>query len=36
MIYAVEWPEVTKMVQSVLNNSLSTRIKTKSPMQVFT
>jgi hypothetical protein len=34
--YADEWPEVINMVQSVLNNSLSTRLKKRTPMQVFT
>jgi hypothetical protein len=35
-MYADEWPEVVNMVQSVLNNSLSTRLKKRTPMQVFT
>jgi hypothetical protein len=35
-IYADEWPEVVNMVQSVLNNSLSTRLNKRTPMQVFT
>jgi transposase InsO family protein len=35
-MYADEWPEVVKMVQSVLNNSLSTRLNKRTPMQVFT
>jgi IS30 family transposase len=34
-IYADEWPEVVNMVQSVLNNSLSTRLNKRTPMQVF-
>jgi Integrase core domain len=35
-MYAEEWPEVVNMVQSVLNNSLSTRLNKRTPMQVFT
>jgi Chromo (CHRromatin Organisation MOdifier) domain len=35
-MYADEWPEVGNMVQSVLNNSLSTRLNKRTPMQVFT
>jgi hypothetical protein len=35
-MYADEWPEVVNMVQSVLNNSVSTRLKKRTPMQVFT
>jgi hypothetical protein len=35
-LYADEWPEVVSMVQSVLNNSLSTRLNKRTPMQVFT
>jgi transposase InsO family protein len=35
-IYADEWPEVVNMVQSVLNNSSSTRLNKMTPMQVFT
>jgi hypothetical protein len=35
-IYADEWPEVVNMVQSVLNNSLSTRLNKRTPMQDFT
>jgi hypothetical protein len=35
-MYADEWPEVDSMAQSVLNNSLSTRLKKRTPMQVFT
>jgi Chromo (CHRromatin Organisation MOdifier) domain len=35
-MYADEWPEVVNMVQSVLNNSLSTRLHKRTPMQVFT
>jgi hypothetical protein len=31
-----EWPEVANIVQSVLNNSLSTRLNKRTPMQVFT
>jgi ribosomal protein S17 len=34
-MYADEWPEVVKMVQSVLNNSLSTKLNKRTPMQVF-
>jgi hypothetical protein len=33
-MYADEWPEVVNMVQSVLNNSLSTRLNKRTPMQV--
>jgi hypothetical protein len=36
MMYADEWPEVVNMVQSALNNSLSTRLNKRTPMQVFT
>jgi hypothetical protein len=35
-MYADEWPEVVNMVQSVLNNSLSTRLNKRTPMQDFT
>jgi hypothetical protein len=35
-MYADEWLEVASMVQSVLNNSLSTRLNKRTPMQVFT
>jgi hypothetical protein len=35
-MYADECPEVVNMVQSVLNNSLSTRLNKRTPMQVFT
>jgi IS30 family transposase len=35
-IYADEWPEAVNVVQSVLNNSLSTRLRKRTPMQVFT
>jgi hypothetical protein len=35
-ICADEWPEVVNMVQSVLNNSSSTRLNKRTPMQVFT
>jgi hypothetical protein len=35
-MYAAEWPEVVNMVQSVLNNSLSTRLNKRTPTQVFT
>jgi hypothetical protein len=35
-MYADEWPEVVYMVQSVLNNSLSTRLNKRTLMQVFT
>jgi Integrase core domain len=34
-MYADEWPEVVNMVQSVLNNSLSTRLNKRTPMQIF-
>jgi hypothetical protein len=34
--YVSEWPEVVNLVQSVLNNSLSTRLNKKTPLQVFT
>jgi hypothetical protein len=34
-MYADEWPEVVNMVQSVLNNSLSTRLNKRTPMQFF-
>jgi hypothetical protein len=33
---AEEWPEVVNMAQRVLNNSLSTRLNKRTPMQVFT
>jgi hypothetical protein len=33
-MYADEWPEVINMVQSVLNNSLSTRLNSRTPMKV--
>jgi hypothetical protein len=35
-MYTDEWPEVVNMVQSVLSNSLSTRLNKRTPMQVFT
>jgi Integrase core domain len=35
-MYADEWPEVVNVVQSVLNNSLSTRLNKRTPMLVFT
>jgi hypothetical protein len=35
-MYADEWPEVVNMVQSVLNNSVSTRLNKWTPMQVIT
>jgi Chromo (CHRromatin Organisation MOdifier) domain len=35
-MYADERPEVVNVVQSVLNNSSSTRLKKRTPMQVFT
>jgi hypothetical protein len=35
-MYADEWPEVVNMVQSGLNNSLSTRLNERMSMQVFT
>jgi hypothetical protein len=34
--YVVEWPEVVNMVQSFLNNSLSTWLNNKTPIQTFT
>jgi hypothetical protein len=36
MMYADDWLEVDNMVQSVLNNSLPTRLNKSTPMQVFT
>jgi hypothetical protein len=35
-MYADEWSEVVNMVQCVLNNSSSTRLHKRTPMQVFT
>jgi hypothetical protein len=35
-MYADEWSEVVNMVQSVLNNSLSTRLDKRTPMLVLT
>jgi hypothetical protein len=35
-MYADDWPEVVNLVQTVLNNSLSTRLNSRTPMQVFT
>jgi hypothetical protein len=35
-VYAEEGPEVVNMVQSVLNNPLSTRLNRRTPMQFFT
>jgi hypothetical protein len=35
-MYADEWTDVVNTVQSVLNNSLSTRLNKRTPMQVFT
>jgi Integrase core domain/Integrase zinc binding domain len=35
-MYADEWPEVDNLIQSVLNNSLLTRLKKRTPMEVFT
>jgi Integrase zinc binding domain len=35
-MYADEWPEVVNMVQSVLNNSLSTRLNKRTQMKIFT
>jgi hypothetical protein len=35
-MYADERPEGVSMVQSVLNNSLSTRMNKRTPTQVFT
>jgi hypothetical protein len=35
-MYAEEWPEVVNLVQSALNNSPSTRLNKRTPMQVFT
>jgi hypothetical protein len=34
-MHADEWPEVVNMVQSVLNNSSSTKLNKRTPMQVF-
>jgi hypothetical protein len=34
-MYADEWPEVVDMVQSALNNSLSTRLNKRTPMPFF-
>jgi hypothetical protein len=35
-MYSDEWPEVVNLVQNVLNDSLSTRLNKRTPMQVFT
>jgi transposase InsO family protein len=35
-MYADEWPEVVNMAQSGLNNSSSTKLNKRTPMQVFT
>jgi hypothetical protein len=35
-MYADEWLEVVSLVQGVLNNSLSTRLNKRTPIQVFT
>jgi hypothetical protein len=35
-MYADEWPDVVNLVQSVLNNSLSTSLNKRTPMQAFT
>jgi uncharacterized protein YueI len=35
-MYKEEWPEVDNLVQGALNNSLSTRLNKRTPMQVFT
>jgi hypothetical protein len=35
-MYADEWPEVVNLVQSVLNNSLSTRLNKSTHLQDFT
>jgi hypothetical protein len=35
-MYADDWSEVVNMVQSVLNNSLSTSLNKRTPVQVFT
>jgi hypothetical protein len=35
-MYVDEWPEVVNMGQSILDNSLSTRLNKRTPMQVFT
>jgi hypothetical protein len=35
-MFADEWPEVMHMVQSVLYNSFTTRLKKRMPMQAFT
>jgi hypothetical protein len=36
MMYVDEWPDVVNMVQSVLNNYLSTRLNKRTPLQVLT
>jgi hypothetical protein len=33
-MYENEWPEVVNLVQSVLNNSISTRLNKRTPMLV--
>jgi hypothetical protein len=35
-MYADRWPEVANLVQSVQNNTLSTRLNKRTPMIVFT
>jgi hypothetical protein len=35
-MYAEEWPKVVDLVEIVLNNSLSTRLNTRTFMQIFT
>jgi hypothetical protein len=35
-MYADEWPAMVNLVQSVLKNSLLTRLNRRTPMQVFT
>jgi hypothetical protein len=35
-MYPDEWPELVNLIQSVLKNSLSTRLKKWTPMQMFT
>jgi hypothetical protein len=35
-MYAYKWSQVANMVQSVMNNSLSTRLNKRTPMKFFT
>jgi hypothetical protein len=35
-MYAGEWPDVVNLVQSVLNNFFSTRLKKRTSMQIVT